>query len=213
VEADLVNYTVHGSGTQVTRRDDVVMSQQLGTSWSNVALVVVSTVSIYAAFVILVRVMGQRSLATMAAFDLALVVAVGSLIARTSLLRDPTLAQGLVALLTLFALQAAVAFLRRFAVVDHLVTTQPILLVKDGEVLHEQLRHARLLEKDLRQKLRLAGVGSLAAVQCAVLERNGVISVIRHGTATQSDVMIDVAGAPITDPPLTSSTGPIRKPV
>jgi uncharacterized membrane protein YcaP (DUF421 family) len=178
------------------------MFQQLDTSWSNVALVVVSTVIIYAAFVILVRVMGQRSLATMAAFDLALVVAVGSLIARTSLLRDPTLAQGLVALLTLFALQAAVAFLRRFAVVDHLVTTRPILLVKDGEVLHDHLRHARLLEKDLRQKLRLAGVGSLAAVQCAVLERNGVISVIQHGTATQSDVMIDVAGAPITDPPV-----------
>jgi uncharacterized membrane protein YcaP (DUF421 family) len=86
------------------------------------------------------------------------------------------------------------------------VTTRPILLVKDGEVLHDHLRRARLLEKDLRQKLRLAGVGSLAAVQCAVLERNGVISVIQHGTTTRSDVMIDVAGAPITDPPLTSST-------
>jgi uncharacterized membrane protein YcaP (DUF421 family) len=189
------------------------MFQQLGTSWSNVALVVVSTVSIYAAFVILVRAMGQRSLATMAAFDLALVVAVGSLIARTSLLRDPTLAQGVAALLTLFALQAAVAFLRRFAVVDHLVTTQPILLVKDGEVLHDHLRHAHLLEKDLRQKLRLAGVGSLAAVQCAVLERNGAISVIKRGTATQSDVMIDVAGAPITDAPSTSSTSATRKTV
>jgi hypothetical protein len=78
--------------------DDVTMVQQLHTTWSDVALVVASTVSMYLAFVFLVRVVGQRSLATMAAFDLALVVAVGSVIARTSLLLDPTLAHGLVAL-------------------------------------------------------------------------------------------------------------------
>jgi uncharacterized membrane protein YcaP (DUF421 family) len=189
------------------------MFQQLGTSWPNVAVVVVSTACIYAAFVILVRVMGQRSLATMAAFDLALVIAVGSLIARTSLLREPSLAEGLVALLTLFALQAVVARLRRFAVIDRFVTTRPILLVRDGEVLHDHLRHAHLLEKDLRQKIRLAGVGSLAEVQCAVLERNGAISVIRHGTPMQLDVMIDVAGAPVTNPAQTSGNRPTVKPV
>jgi uncharacterized membrane protein YcaP (DUF421 family) len=175
------------------------MFQQLGTSWSDVALVVVSTVSIYAAFVILVRVMGQRSLATVAAFDLALVVAVGSLIARTSLLRAPTLAQGLIALVTLFALQAAVARLRRFSAVDHVVSRQPVLLVLDGEVLHHNLRRAHLLEAELRQKLRLAGVGSLAVVKCAALERNGAISVIQRGMAMQSDVMIDVAGTHVAD--------------
>jgi uncharacterized membrane protein YcaP (DUF421 family) len=178
---------------------NVLMFQQLGTSWSDVALVLVSTVAIYTAFVVLVRVMGQRSLATVAAFDLALVVAVGSLIARTSLLRDPTLAQGLVALITLFALQAAVARLRRFAVVDHLVSRQPVLLVLDGRVLHNNLRSAHLLEAELRQKLRLAGVGSLGAVQCAALERNGAISVIQHGVAMQPDVMTDVAGTDVVD--------------
>jgi uncharacterized membrane protein YcaP (DUF421 family) len=182
-------------------RQDVTVFRQLGTSWSDAVLVVISTVAIYAAFVVLVRVMGQRSLATMAAFDLALVVAVGSLIARTSLLRDPTLVQGLVALVTLFVLQVVVSRLRRFAVIDHLVSRQPVLLVLDGKVLPENLLRAHLLEAELRQKLRLAGVGSLAVVQCATLERNGAISVIPHGAAMQADVMIDVAGAQVTDLP------------
>lgn len=175
--------------------------EQLGTSWSNVGLVVASTVGIYVAFVFLVRVAGQRSLAAMAAFDLALVIAVGSLIARTSLLSDPTLAQGVVALVTLFVLQAAIARLRRFPVINHVVSRRPVLLVSNGEVLHDKLRDAHLLEEELRQKLRLAGVGSLAVVACAALERNGSISVIQRGTAMHGDVMVDVAGAPTSDVP------------
>lgn len=71
----------------------------------------------------------------------------------------------------------------------------------DGKVLPENLLRAHLLEAELRQKLRLAGVGSLAVVQCATLERNGAISVIPHGAAMQADVMIDVAGAQVTDLP------------
>ncbi|WP_168440024.1 DUF421 domain-containing protein [Mycolicibacterium chlorophenolicum] len=155
----------------------------------------VATVVMYAAFVLLVRIMGQRSLASMAAFDLALVVAVGSLIARTSLLQEPTLAQGLVALVTLFVLQYAVSRLRRFRRVNHLVSRRPVLLVVDGAILPDQLRTANLLAEELRQKLRLAGVGSLADVSRATLERNGSISVIRSGARLDNDVMIDVDGA------------------
>ena len=175
------------------------MVEQLGTSWPNAGLVVASTVGIYVAFVFLVRIMGQRSLAAVAAFDLAVVVAVGSLIARTSLLREPTLANGVVALVTLFSLQAVIAWLRRFPAVNHLVSRRPVLLVLNGKVLHDNLRNAHLLEEELRQKLRLAGVGSLAMVQCAALERNGSISVIQRGTAMHRDVMLDVEGASIAD--------------
>lgn len=171
------------------------MIEQFSSTWSDLAAVVAATVIMYAAFVMLVRIMGQRSLASMAAFDLALVVAVGSLIARTSLLKEPTLAQGLVALITLFALQYAVSRLRRFRRVNHLVSRRPILLVVDGVVLPDQLRHANLLEEELRQKLRLAGVGCLADVSRAALERNGSISVIRCGATLDNDVMIDVGGA------------------
>jgi uncharacterized membrane protein YcaP (DUF421 family) len=136
------------------------MIEQLTSTWSDLLAVVIATVIIYVAFVALVRIMGQRSLASMAAFDLALVVAVGSLIARTSLLREPTLTQGLVALVTLFALQQIIARLRRFPRINHLVSRRPVLLVVDGAVLHGHLDEANLMEEELRQKLRLAGVGS-----------------------------------------------------
>lgn len=171
------------------------MIEQLTSTWPDLLAVVVATVIIYIAFVALVRIMGQRSLASMAAFDLALVIAVGSLIARTSLLREPTLAQGLVALVTLFALQHIIARLRRFSRINHLVSRRPVLLVADGAVLHTQLDKANLLEEELRQKLRLAGVGCLADVSRATLERNGSISVIRRGATLNNDVMVDVEGA------------------
>jgi uncharacterized membrane protein YcaP (DUF421 family) len=83
--------------------------------------------------------------------------------------------------------------------VNYLVSKRPVLLVSDGKVLRDHLRSAHLLEEEVRQKLRLAGVGSLAEVQCAVLERNGSISVIRRGTMMHRDVMADVTGAPLPD--------------
>ncbi|MFW0796986.1 YetF domain-containing protein [Gordonia sp. CPCC 205515] len=171
------------------------MIEQFTSTWSNLIAVIVATVIIYTAFVALVRIMGQRSLATMAAFDLALVIAVGSLIARTSLLREPTLAQGVVALVTLFVLQHTVSRLRRFPRINQLVSPRPVLLVVDGSVLHDQLGRASLLEEELRQKLRLAGVGCLSDVSRATLERNGSISVIRRGARLDNDVMVDVDGA------------------
>lgn len=170
------------------------MWSELGASWPDAGLVVISTAGIYLAFVVLIRVVGQRSLAAVAGFDLALVVAVGSVLARTSLVRQPSLAEGVIAIATMFGLQGLLGMLRKHSRLDMLINGRPILLVADHTVVHANLARAHVLESELHQKLRLAGVGSLADAQCVVLERNGAISVIRTGTRVDEDMISDVAG-------------------
>jgi uncharacterized membrane protein YcaP (DUF421 family) len=61
---------------------------QLGITWTEAAIVVASTVTIYLTFIVFVRVVGQRSLASMAGFDFGCAVALGSVRLRLAGIRN-----------------------------------------------------------------------------------------------------------------------------
>lgn len=171
------------------------MAEQLGISPERAALVVLSTVVMYLALVLLVRVLGQRTLSSMSSFDLGCVIAMGAVIGRTVLLLDPTLMTGLIAMGTLFAIQITLSRVRQTRWIDRLANRPPVLLMADATPLPDNLRAAHVAEDELRQKLRLAGVRNLAEVRCAVLERNGAVSVVLRGEPLDPWLFSDVPGA------------------
>jgi len=160
------------------------------------ATVVVTTVSIYLVFILLVRLLGQRSLASMSSFDFGCVVALGGVLARTSLLKDPTLAIGAVALTTYFVMQLVLGRLRQVRAVDRLINRRAVLLVDHGRLLRENMRAVHVVEDEIRQAVRRAGRHGLDDVRWVVLERNGAVSVI--GPADTDDIWLldDVFGRP-----------------
>ena len=153
------------------------MTEQLGTDPVTALQVVIATVGMVLTLLVLVRVGGQRSLATMSAADLACVVALGAVVGRTMLLAVPTLVTGIIALVVLFGLRRLLARVQRSRVGD-LVAPRPVVLMADGRVLETAMRSARVTDDDLRQRLRLAGITTRTQVRLAVLERTGEISVI-----------------------------------
>lgn len=157
----------------------------LAASWPAVGWVVLSITLLYFAVVLLTRLAGLRSFATMSAFDFAMTVAIGTLIGSTAVSPRPPVAAAAVALTTLYLLKMGVAVLRRrFRWAESLVDNRPLLLVREGRVLESNLRRARLNDDDLRSKLRQANVASLARVRLAVLETTGSVSVV-HGDPDQ----------------------------
>src|SRR4051812_50140387 len=82
------------------------MSEQFQITGETALTVVVTTIGIYLAFIALVRITGPRALSSTSSFDFACVVAFGAILGRTALLTDPTLAIGVVALVSFLALQA-----------------------------------------------------------------------------------------------------------
>ncbi|TYP86563.1 DUF421 domain-containing protein [Blastococcus xanthinilyticus] len=171
------------------------MMDQLGIDAGTAGLVVLTTVAMYLLLVVCVRLVGQRSLATMSSFDLGCAIALGSVIGRTSLLLDPTLATGALAVVTLFATQAVLGRLRQTRVLDRLMNRNPVLLMAGDTPLRENMRAAHVAEDELRQKLRQAGIRDLAEVRCVVLERTGAVSVIRQSEPLDPWLFADVPGA------------------
>ena len=83
------------------------MWQRLMLSPAEAVAVVLATAGMYWALVVLVRLLGQRALARMSSTDLATAVALGAVIGRAALGYTPTLGAGVIALVTLFTMQAA----------------------------------------------------------------------------------------------------------
>lgn len=152
-------------------------AQRLAAPAVDLLVVVVAAIAIYLWVIAATRVLGLRSFAKLSAFDFAMTVATGSVIASVAL-GSVTLTVGLTAVAVLFAAQYAVARLRRNTTVGGLIDNQPLLLVYEGRILDDHLARARLTRTDLLSKLRGANVTEIAAVRVVVLETTGDVSVI-----------------------------------
>jgi uncharacterized membrane protein YcaP (DUF421 family) len=150
------------------------------TTTSTAALMVVlSTLGIYITLMVLTRLGGLRSFSKMSSFDFAITVAMGSLIATVILSENPPLLQGIVGLAALFGIQITVAVLRsRTQAAAEVIDNDPLLLMAGSEVLHENLRKARITEDDLTAKLREANVIDYTQIRAVVMESTGDVAVL-----------------------------------
>ena len=159
-------------------------------------MVVISAVVIYLAVILFTRIFGLRSFSKMSSFDFAMTVAIGSLIASVTI-STTSLMNGVVGLLVIYTLQLSVAFLRRKKFVEKAVDNRPMLLMRNGEILEENMREVRVTKDDLRSKLREANVFNYNQVRAVVMETTGDISVLHSSDENEvldGDLLQDVRG-------------------
>lgn len=164
-----------------------MLERWVSTTPETLGLIALSAATMYAAILALTRLTGLRSFAQMSAFDFAMSVAVGSLLASTIISGSISLFEGAFGLGCLFLLQATIGLAReRSSRVSNLVDNQPMLLMDGSEVLHENLAAARITSTDLLSKLRAANVSDFDEVHAVILETTGDVSVI-HGKTGEFD--------------------------
>ncbi|MAF67977.1 MAG: hypothetical protein CMH25_01350 [Micavibrio sp.] len=139
--------------------------------------IIFSAALIYIILLVLVKISGLRSFAKMSAFDFAVTIAVGSIIADTVVTKSTTVAEGTLGIAMLFLLQTCFAIWRRYRENTHL-ENKPLLLMDGNKILNENMRSANITEADLMAKLREANVIELSEVKAVVLEATGDVSVL-----------------------------------
>jgi uncharacterized membrane protein YcaP (DUF421 family) len=139
----------------------------------------VSGVTAYVALIAILRCSGKRTLAKMNAFDLVVTVALGSTLSTILVSRQVPLADGVLALALLVALQFAVAWTSvRWPAFEDLVKSEPSLLVFRGELRRRELRRQRVSEEEVAAAVRSAGLPHMRDAGAVVLETDGTFSVI-----------------------------------
>lgn len=150
------------------------------SSLSPIIWIVIGTLGMYLTILGFARWSGVRSFAQMSTFDIAVTIALGSLVATTIASKTPPLLHGMTAVATLFGIQLVVSRLRsRFPVFKASTDNAPILLMGPGGTLKPvNMRIARVTEDDLRTHLRKANVIDPTSVQAVVMEGTGAINVL-----------------------------------
>ena len=131
--------------------------------------------------ILLVRIVGLRSFSKMTSFDFIMTIAMGSLVGSSARVTElDQFIQACAAMAGLFLIQFLIAKGREiWDPFGGLVQNEPLLLMKDGEILQDALNVSRVARGDLVAKLRANNVHDFSEVRAAVLETTGDVSVIK----------------------------------
>lgn len=171
------------------------MWAEYGLDWFDAIRVIVSCIVFYGGVLLLVRVLGQRTLATLSSFDLAAIIALGAVIGRAILGDTPTLFAGLLGLATLLILQAVTGQIRRVRGASRVVNSPAVVLMAGTEILHDNLARAHVIVDEVHSRLRQSGLRSASEVACVILEPTGAISVLKRGELIDKAMLRGVKGA------------------
>lgn len=141
---------------------------------------VLRAAGIYFFLLVMFRVAGKRSLASMTPFDLILLLIIAEATQQALLGEDFSITMALLVILTLVALDRLADFLGwRFPRVGRALDGTPVVLVERGKLLEDRMRLYHLdVEQVLQEARSSQGIGHLDEIDYAILERSGVISVI-----------------------------------
>lgn len=167
----------------------------LTVSTSTALTTLVSALAILVVLLALVRVVGLRILSKMSSIDFAVTVATGTIMASTALSSSVPVAQGAIAVATLFVAQMAFALARRSRRLSKVLQNEPLLLMAGPHVLEDNLRHARVTVPELYEQLRRAGVSRCEDVLAVVLETTGDVSVLSGDGPLDDELLTMVRGA------------------
>ena len=171
------------------------MEDMFFNGWFALLRTIVVGVLAYAALIVFLRFSGKRTLAKMNAFDLIVTVSLGSTLATIALSADVALAQGVLALALLVALQFVITWSSvRWGWIRRTITGEPSLLLFRGQYLQAALRRARVTEEEVRAAVRSEGLPAIEGVEAVVLETDGSFSVIasgnQHGTSSLAGIQM-----------------------
>ncbi|HYF62908.1 MAG TPA: YetF domain-containing protein [Herpetosiphonaceae bacterium] len=141
---------------------------------------VLRSMAMYAILMVVFRLSGKRTLAQITTFDFVLLLIIGEATQQALLGDDFSLANATLVIVTLLVIDIGLSLAKeRWPFMDKLLDGVPLIIVEDGKLHRDRMRHSRVDENDILTAAReTQGLERLDQIKYAVLERNGGISII-----------------------------------
>jgi uncharacterized membrane protein YcaP (DUF421 family) len=147
--------------------------------------------AVYALMLIVMRVLGKRTIGNFSAFDLIIALMLGEVVDEM-IYGDVTMAQGAVAILVVAGAKYLTAWLTYLDKgMNRVLEGSATAIVDDGEIRRDSLRKELMNDKEVMAALRLHGIRDMREVKLACLEVDGLVSVLKHDwaeTVQKSDI-------------------------
>ena len=141
---------------------------------------VVRALAVYGFLLILFRIFGKRSLAQITTFDFVMLLIIAETTQQALLGEDFSLMNCFLLIATLLVVDTGLSSIkRRSEWFGRVSEGTPIVIVENGKPLIERMRRSRVDVADILVAAReLQGLERLEQIRYAVLEKNGMITVI-----------------------------------
>ena len=141
---------------------------------------VLRSVLFYGALLVFLRVTGKRTLAQVTTFDFVLLLMISEASQQGLVGEDHSVTGAMLIVLTLVTMDIVLSVAkRRSRRLESWVESRPLVLVEEGRVIEERMHWSRVDMADILEAAReLRGVWSLEQIRYAILERDGMISIV-----------------------------------
>ncbi len=133
----------------------------------------------YLFLMLAVRVLTRRPGGQMTMFEFVLVFLLGGIIILATTGQDRSMTNCITAILTAGLMHRTVSWLKTSSpLVGRWIDGTPLVLINDGRYVKKMMDDSRIAPEDIMTAARLQGLTSIKDVKYAILERNGVISIL-----------------------------------
>jgi len=145
-----------------------------------------ATIMFFLLFAML-RFLGRRELAEITPFEMILMIVLGDLIQQAVTQDDFSVTGAALAIATIAFWALALSWITFLSPkAEEILEGMPLVIIRDGELITENLSAHRLSRLELDSEMRLAGIASLGQVAWGILEPQGKISFIRKNNAAET---------------------------
>lgn len=146
-------------------------------------VVLIRSIILYIAVLISLRVMGKGEIAEMNAFDLVITLLLAEVAAIPMQNNEIPILYGIASITGLVFMQIVISFITlKSRKVRFLLNGKPTILIDNGIIDYQALKHERVTLDELLEQLRVQGYFNLKDVQYAILETDGNLSVVPKST-------------------------------
>lgn len=162
----------------------------------------VRTIILYILVVAALRIMGKRQIGQLQPSELVVAMMISELASIPMENVGTPLVNGVIPILTLMIAEATFSFLTlKSKRVRKMISGSPTILIEKGRVLEKEMERLRYNIDDLMEELRTNGYANLLDVEYAILETNGMLSIIpksnkRPVTPSDLELSIEYEGLP-----------------
>ncbi|MBE7027597.1 MAG: DUF421 domain-containing protein [Ruminococcaceae bacterium] len=163
----------------------------------------IRTLILYIVVVASLRFMGKRQLGQLQPSEVVIAMMISEVATIPMENVDTPLLYGVIPTITLIIAEAAFSFLiLRSKKIRYLLSGSPTLLIEKGKVLEKEMEKMRFNIDDLLEELRGAGYANISDVEYAIIETNGLLSVIpkaskRPVTPEDLNINVEYEGLPL----------------
>ena len=127
--------------------------------------------------VFVIKWLGNKGLGQLSSIELIIILGLGNAVSEPMLNPNETsIPQGFTVIIIAIAIFKMYDYLTtRYNRFSKVIVSKPILLVKDGNILHESMLKARISRDEFDSYLRLSGTDDISDIRLSYLEINGQV--------------------------------------